>query len=77
MGPKGQDNSNSYFQSSSFGNNRKNNELKQARKEMITNSEFLRENPKLGHFLYIKYMKEAASSPLDGQASTKETLVRL
>lgn len=69
------DSSNTYFQSASFGNNRKNNELKKARKEMITDSDFLRDNPKLGHFLYIKYMKEASTSPGDNDMPNKESLV--
>jgi len=68
------DSSNTYFQSASFGNNRKNNELKKARKEMITDSDFLRDNPKLGHFLYIKYMKEASNSPGDNDLPNKESL---
>lgn len=52
-----------YFQSNSFSNNplRKNNDLNKARKELLSDPKFLKENAKLSHFLFTKYLKEAAT----------------
>lgn len=54
-----------YFQSNSFSNNplRKNNELNKARKELLSDSKFLKEQPKLGNFLFAKYLKEVSTDP--------------
>lgn len=63
-----------YFQSNLFSNNplRKGNELNKARKELLTDPKFLKDQPKLSNFLFAKYLKEVST---DDEEEKEEPIV--
>lgn len=66
--------SNNYFQSNSFSDNplRKNSDLNKERMRLLSDPTFLKENPKLSHFLFTKYLKGVSSIPIPDESKDFE-----